>query len=149
MLRRTSVKFVGNLNWQCIRNVKGCHLLPLIPEVVEEISVRDILCDETEGLLDGDAADQVDNVIVVAFRDLLHHLYLCEEVRSLLPSGRVCSKTRKEYCSRLIQEVSHCTYTCTLIRKSWQSSSVQVQMYHAFVITNVNMSSFLAIYYRP
>ena len=38
------------------------------------------LCDEAEWLLDGDTAYQVDNVVVVALRDLFHHLNLSEEV---------------------------------------------------------------------
>ena len=51
--------------------------------------MRDILGDETERLLDGDTTNQVDYVIVVSFRDLLHHLNLSEKIGSLLPCSRV------------------------------------------------------------
>lgn len=47
------------------------------------------LCDETERLLNGDAANQVDNVVVVALGDLLHHFNLGEEIGTLLPSGSI------------------------------------------------------------
>ena len=53
------------------------------------------LRDETEWLLDGDTAHQVDNVVVVTFRNLLHHLYLSEKVRMLLPGGRIYDNREK------------------------------------------------------
>ena len=65
------------------------YLLPLISEVIKEVTMRHVLRDETERLLDGDTAYEVDNVIVVAFRYLLHHLYLGEEVCPLLSSSRI------------------------------------------------------------
>ena len=51
--------------------------------------MRDELGDEAEWLLDGDAADQVDDVVVVALGDLLHHFNLGEKVGALLPSGSI------------------------------------------------------------
>ena len=66
------------------------YLFPLAPEIVQEVAMRNKLGDETERLLDGDTANQVDYVIVVAFRYLLHHLYLSEKVRPLFTSGSVC-----------------------------------------------------------
>ena len=69
------------------------YLFPLVPEVVQEVAVRDVLCDETERLLDGDAANQIHDVVVVPFRYLLHHLDLGEKVRPLFPSGCVCEQT--------------------------------------------------------
>lgn len=40
----------------------------------------DKLGDEAQRLLDGDAANHVDNVRVVPFSNLLHHLNLAEKV---------------------------------------------------------------------
>ena len=70
------------------------YLLPLISEVIKEVTMRHVLRDETERLLDGDTAYEVDNVIVVAFRYLLHHLYLGEEVCPLLSSSRIYGNQR-------------------------------------------------------
>lgn len=47
------------------------------------------LCDEAERLLDGDTANQIDNMVVVALGNLLHHFNLSEKVRTLLPGGSI------------------------------------------------------------
>ena len=75
------------------------YLLPLISEVVQKVTVRDELRDETQRFLDGDTTHQVHNVVVVAFRYLLHHLNLRKEVRPLLPSRRIyfIYNNEKEY----------------------------------------------------
>ena len=60
------------------------HLLPLVLEVGEEVSIWNKLSNETERLLQSHTANHVDNVAVVAFSYLLHHVYLCQEISPLL-----------------------------------------------------------------
>ena len=62
------------------------HLLPLVLEVGQEVSIGHKLSDEAEGLLESDAAHHVHNVGVVALRDLLHHVNLGQEICLLLAS---------------------------------------------------------------
>ena len=59
-------------------------------QVREEVSVLHKLCNETEGLLDGDTANELDDVRVVAFRYLLHCVNLIQEVSSLTSCGTGC-----------------------------------------------------------
>ncbi len=51
-------------------------LLPVGPEECEQVAMRDKVCDETQRLLNGDAAQHVDNVRIVALGNFLHHVNL-------------------------------------------------------------------------
>ena len=65
---------------------KDTHLLPLVLEVGEEVSIGHELSDEAERLLESDTTNHVHNVGVVAFRNLLHHVNLGQEICLLLAS---------------------------------------------------------------
>ena len=81
---------------ECYRTVNGedsisdsprTYFLALVPEVVQQVTVRDKLRDETERLLQSHAPHHVHNVVAVALGDLLHHVYLHPEVLPLLVAG--------------------------------------------------------------
>ena len=87
-------------SYRCIRN--DLYLLSLVSKIVEQISVRDELGDEAKWLLDSDAADQVDDVVVVTLGDLLHHFNLGEKVGALLPSGSIYGNKQRMHSNVIL-----------------------------------------------
>ena len=59
------------------------HLLPLVPEVVQEISMRYELSDEAQRFLEGHTANHVHYMRIETVRYFLHCLNLLKKVPSL------------------------------------------------------------------
>ena len=60
------------------------------------------LGNETERFLDGDTANEGDDVRVVALGYLLHRINLVEKVGSLATSGTCCNETEKPLSTNMV-----------------------------------------------